>query len=155
MDKAHELVLRYVVKEFFQVDINYPLVALIQINKQLSDCHFTASVWSEAITPFRKQRLAHGAYHLHNALLNYPVHYGRNTEFSHSTVWLGYFYPPDRLGVVLPLPDLLSDTVPILFDIIAEFVYSHVIYTTCSFIGADSLVCGVHVVVGQYLFQQF
>jgi len=74
---------------------------------------------------------------------------------SHSHIWLGYFYSPNWLGGVFPTPDLLPDIIPVLFNVITKFFNRHIIHTACPFVGADSLVCGVHVVIGQYLFQQF
>src|SRR5699024_8703296 len=136
-------------------DVHNPFIPLVEIYKQLPYCHFAASVRSETITPLRKQSLTHGAYHLHDALLDNPVHYGWDPQLSHPAIRLGDFLSPDRLWFVLPAPDLISDTVPVLFDIITMFFYCHPIYSSCTFTGTDSFVCGVHVVFGQYLFQQF
>ncbi len=61
----------------------------------------------------------------------------------------------DRLRFVLPAPDLILDTIPVLSNIITEFFNRHFIYTACTFVGTDSFVCHIHVVFGQYLFQQF
>ena len=119
------------------------------------DCHFTASVRTETIAPFREHRLAHRAYYLHYALLNHPVHHGRDSEFPHAAVRLWYFYTSDWPGIILPLPDLLPDTVPVLFDVIAKLFDRHVVHASCAFIGKDSFVGSVHVVSGQYPFQQF
>ena len=61
-------------------------------------------------------------------------------------------HPSDRLWVVLLAPDLIPDTIPVLFDIIAKFFRRYLIYSSCTFISADSFVCSIHVVFGQYLF---
>ena len=100
----------------------------------MPDCHFTTSIRSEAITPFRKQWLTHGTYHLYDALLNYPVHCSRDSQLTHSAVWFRYLHSPDRLGFVHPVPDLVPDTIPVLFDIIAKFFNCYLIHSSCPFV---------------------
>ena len=48
----------------------------------------------------------------------------------------------------IPASDLLPDIFPIFFNMIAEFFTRHIIHTACTFIGADFLVGGIHVVFG-------
>ncbi len=45
-------------------------------------------------------------------------------SFLTSAIRFGDFHSPDRLRFILPAPDLIPDTIPVLFDIIAKFFRS-------------------------------
>ena len=55
-DITHQLVLRYIVKEFFKVDIYYPYISVIEVFKQLYDCLFTTSVRAKSVTAVAEYR---------------------------------------------------------------------------------------------------
>lgn len=96
----------------FQIDLRFAIIIdavgivgsaenVIQVNKQLPDCRFTASVRPEAIAPLGKRRFTHRAYDLHNSLLNHSVHHGWDCELPYSAcVFIG---TDSLVGIILNL----------------------------------------------------
>ena len=56
-----QFVLRYIVKEFLKVNINYPFISVIEVFKQLDYRLFTSSIRTKAITVFAECRLKYGS----------------------------------------------------------------------------------------------
>jgi hypothetical protein len=63
----------------------------------------------EAIAVLTERRVPPVLQHLHDRLLDEPVQHRRNAQLAHPTIRLGDFHPPDRLRLVDPAQQLLSN----------------------------------------------
>ena len=99
--QGHEFVLRHIIEELLQVDINYVCISIIEIFKQFDNCLLGSAVWSESIAILTKVWFCNWGQYLRYCLLNDSIYYCWDSKISYSSIWLWYFYSSYRLWFVL------------------------------------------------------
>src|SRR5207249_11157630 len=70
------------------------------------------------------------------------------------SVRLGDFYPPHRLRLIGPAPQLFPNGWPVLFQVSRKFVNGHAVHARTPFVGLDSCQCLLAVLPLADLFHQ-
>src|SRR5262245_53910313 len=116
------------VKEFLQVKIHHPPIAPPQVLLRLAYRLAGGPPWTKPITVLRERRVPSRLQHLQEGLLEKTIKHCRNPQLPDPTFGLRDLHPFDRLRLVLPSEQLLSDLRPVLPEISREFVHRHPVH---------------------------
>ena len=147
--QGHEFILRDIIEEFLEVDIHDICISILEVFKQFYDCLLGSSSRSKPIAMLTEMRLDYWRQYLYDCLFNDAVDHCWNSKVSHSTIRLWYLYPSHWLRTVFPISDFFLDGLPILSEIIIDFIHSDSIGSTRTFVGFHLLVRLGHVVFTQ------
>ena len=151
-DIAHQLVLGNFVEELFQINVNYPFIAIIQVFKKFKNGLLAITTRTKAIAMFLELRLEDGRKDLDDGLLDSSVQHGRDAKFTHTSVPLGYLNPTHWGGLILAFKDGLLDTIPIRTHVFAKLVNMHAVNAHTSLFGENMGLSLDYVLCGENLF---
>ena len=75
--------------------------------------------------------------HLSNGLLYKSIQYSRDAQLALATIWLWNFNTSNRLGLVVPVDELLPNLRPVLLKMIKEVINIHAVDARSTFIAAN------------------
>src|SRR5690606_14415441 len=135
----HELVMVHPVKEFLQVDIDYPAVAIFDTAFRFLNRPVGTPIWAEPVTVVRESGVIDRRQHLGNRLLNETINHGRDSKQSHAAVRFRDFDPADRLWLIGSRQKFHFHGVPVFDDMRSQVLYGHFVDTVASFITNHSV----------------
>src|SRR5882672_12393851 len=95
----------------------------------------------EPVAVIGKPRIPTSLQHLKYRLLDPSIQDSWHSEFSHSAVRLGYFYPSDRSRPIGPTQKLGANLGPVLPKVSRQILNAHRVDTRTTFVGLDSPQC--------------
>ena len=102
---THQLVLRNMVEELFQINVNYPFITIIQVSKKFKNGLLAITTRAKAIAVLLRLFLEDGGKDLDYGLLDSPVQNGRYAELTDTAIPLGYLNPTNRGGLIPTFED--------------------------------------------------
>src|SRR5690349_5625034 len=112
-DFGHQLVMVDPVEEFFQVNIDAPVVTLADVGLRPGHGLMGRASGTEAIAVLAERRIPQRLKLLEDRLLEQAVKGGGNAEVAPAACRFGYPDPSDRPGMVAPLQQLFLDFGPV------------------------------------------
>ena len=134
-DKAHQPVLRDVVEELLEVDVDDPYVAVVEILQGLHNGVLTSPSRPEAVGAVAEDGFEDGGKHLCDCLLDDPVYHRGYAELPFPAVGLGYLDPSHRLWLVRSRPYLSFDFLEVFLQVGIEFLRPHPVHAKGTAVG--------------------
>src|SRR6056297_763459 len=128
------------------------LIAFVDVPLGLLHGLMGVAIGAESVTVLLEGRLKYRLKHLMQGLLDNPVGQRRDAEHPFLAVGLGYFHAFDWAGLIAPIADMLYQGRAVRLQVGFQLGCFHPIHATCSFIGADLLVCFVQIPLLDYVF---
>ena len=135
----HQDVMVDSIKEFFQIDVNHPVVAFGDIGLCLSHGLMGRATRSEPVAVLRERRVPAPLQDLQNRLLDQAIDNTGDAELSDPAVRFGDFDSPHRLRLVGPVEQLFPNGWPVLTQVVPGLVDGPAIDAGTPLVGADSL----------------
>jgi site-specific DNA recombinase len=137
-DARHQTVMIDPVEKFFEIKINYDVVARGNVSLRLGYRLMGGASRSEAVAVPGKRRIPPLLENLQQGLLDQSVDDARYAELSEPAVRLGYFDPFDRLRLVGSREQLRPDAWPVLTQVVLSVVDGHPIHARTALIPSNA-----------------
>jgi hypothetical protein len=137
-DARHQAVMIDLVEKFFEIKINYDVVARGNVSLRLGYRLMGGASRSEAVAVPGKRRVPPLLENLQQGLLDQSVDDARDAELSEPAVRLGDFDPFDRLRLVGSREQLRPDAWPVLTQVVLSVVDGHPIHARTALIPSNA-----------------
>ena len=97
------------VEEFLQVHVYHDLIAVLHMLLRFQYGVARSTARAKPVAVLVKSGVDPRLQHLQNGLLDKPVHYGGNTQFTFAAIWFGDADATHRTGPVRACHQLFSD----------------------------------------------
>src|SRR3954471_2306451 len=137
-DPRHQAIVIDPVEKFFEIEINYNVVALGDVLLRLGHCLVGRAPWSEAVAVLGERWIPALLENLQQGLLDQPVDDAGDAELSDPALRLGDFDPSDRLRLVGSREQLRPDVWPVLTQVGPGVLDGHPINAGATLVAANS-----------------
>src|SRR4051812_10382847 len=129
----------YSIKEFLQIDVDHPVVALDDEGLGLGDGLMRRAVRAESEARLGERRVPLRVQDLEDRLLDQAIQHGGDAQEADPTVGLRYLHPTHRLRSVGPLQQLGPDRRPERLESLAGLFDGQAIDSGGASVGTDSV----------------